>query len=119
MFSFEDLQVWHESRFLVKRIYGLLERFPKEEKFAMCDQLRRAVVSIPTNIAEGTGRVSNKEKAHFVEIAYGSLCEVYNLLVIAVDLGYITEDDLTDQHVQFEVIGRMLSKLRSGYINQY
>lgn len=118
MFSFQNLQVWYEARYLVKRVYRLLEKFPVEERFAMCDQLRRASVSIPTNIAEGTSRISDNEKIHFIEIAYGSLCEVYNLLVLAVDLAYITEEELKEHEYQFEAVGKMLSKLRSGYLNK-
>lgn len=116
MFSFENLQVWHESRSLVKRVYSLLTKFPPEERFAICDQLRRAVVSVPTNIAEGTSRFSDKDKAHFIEISYGSLCETYNLLVIACDLNYITNEELEDQRFQIESIGKMLSKLRSSLL---
>ncbi|MDO4210142.1 MAG: four helix bundle protein [Bacteroidales bacterium] len=118
MFSFQNLQVWHESRCLVTRVYRLVGQLPIEERFALSDQLRRAVVSIPTNIAEGTSRFSDKEKAHFIEIAYGSLCEVYSLLVTARDLDYITDENLDDQHVQIEAVGRMLCKLRSEYLSR-
>lgn len=74
-FSFFDLRVYKESKELVKSIYRLLEEFPKYETYAMGDQLRRAIVSVPSNIAEGSGRFSIKEKIHFIEIAYGSLTE--------------------------------------------
>ena len=74
-FSFFDLRVYKESKELVKSIYRLLEKFPKYETYAMSDQLRRAIVSVPSNIAEGSGRFSIKEKIHFIEIAYGSLTE--------------------------------------------
>ena len=70
-FSFEKLNVWQESRNLVKDIYLLLREFPMEEKYALCDQIRRAVVSVPSNIAEGAGRMSPKEKSHYIEIAFG------------------------------------------------
>ena len=71
-FSFEKLAVWQEARELVVECYSLVSKFPKEEKYALGDQIRRAVVSIASNIAEGSGRVSLKEKMHFIEIAYGS-----------------------------------------------
>ena len=72
-FTFETLDVYQKARKLVKDIYFLLEKFPSTERYALCDQIRRAAVSIPSNIAEGRGRFSVKERVHFVEIAYGSL----------------------------------------------
>ena len=76
-FQFEKLRVWNEARQLVVRIYKLLDKFPKVEQYALCDQLRRAVISVPSNIAEGNSRVAIKEQIHFFEIAFGSLMEVY------------------------------------------
>jgi len=93
-FSFEKLAVWQEVRKLVAECCSLVNKFPKEEKYVLGDQIRRAVVSIASNIAEGSGRVSLKEKMHFVEIAYGSLMEVYCQLQIACDLKFIYETDL-------------------------
>lgn len=89
-YRFEKLNVWIEARALVVMVYGIIKKFPMEERFALCDQLRRAVISIPSNIAEGCGRVSVKEQIHFMEIAYGSLMETYTQLQIGVDLNYIT-----------------------------
>ncbi|MCI6549580.1 MAG: four helix bundle protein [Prevotella sp.] len=76
-FYFKKLDVYDYSSELVEYIYRLLKDFPSEEKYALCSQLGRAVISIPSNIAEGFGRVSSKEKIHFIEIAYGSLMEVF------------------------------------------
>lgn len=71
---------FEESKLLVREVYSFLDKFPKVETFALCDQLRRAVVSVPSNIAEGSGRYSIREKIHFIEIAYGSLTEtLFNL----------------------------------------
>ena len=75
-YYFERLDVWQQARQLVVQVYKLLEKFPKEEKYALCDQLRRSVISIPSNIAEGSGRIAKKETIHFLEIAYGSLMEM-------------------------------------------
>lgn len=75
-FYFKKLDVYNYSKELVKYIYLLLKKFPKEEEYALCNQLRRAVISVPANIAEGFGRASSKEKIHFIDIAYGSLMEV-------------------------------------------
>ena len=84
-YSFEKLKVWNEAKELVVNVYHLLDSFPMFEKFALCDQIRRAIVSVPSNIAEGSGRKSLKEKTHFLEISYGSLMETYNQLLIAID----------------------------------
>lgn len=89
-YSYKNLEAYKESKTLVKQVYALLKKFPKEETYALCDQLRRAVISVPSNIAEGMGRVSTKEQIHFLEIAYGSLREVDCQLDIAKDLAYIS-----------------------------
>ena len=114
-FSFESLEVWREARKLVVDTYNLVRKFPKEERYALGDQIRRAVVSIPSNIAEGSGRVSLKEKMHFVEIAYGSLMEVYCQLQIAVDLKFIDEIELEKIRTRFSLISSMLTGLRSAF----
>ena len=85
VYSFEKLKVWQEAKKLVVDVYHLLDNFPKFEKYALCDQIRRAIVSVPSNIAEGSGRRSLKEQIHFLEIAYGSLMETYNQLLIAIE----------------------------------
>ena len=113
--SFEKLAVWQESRTLVKEIYILLRNFPVEKKFALCDQIRRAVVSIPSNIAEGSGRVSVKEKIHFLEIAFGSLMESYCQLQIAQDLGYLSADDINSIKSQFFDCSRLISGLKKSF----
>ena len=84
-YSFQKLKVWQEAKKLVIEVYNLLDGFPKFEKYALCDQIRRAVVSVPSNIAEGSGRRSLREKIHYLEIAYGSLMETFNQLLIAID----------------------------------
>ena len=114
-FSFERLEVWQEARKLVIETYKLVRKFPKEERYALGEQIRRAVVSIPSNIAEGSGRVSLKEKMHFVEIAYGSLMEVYCQLQIAVDLKFINETDFENIRPRFSLISSMLTGLRSAF----
>ena len=115
-FSYKKLEVYQYSKELVTAVYQQLSLFPQEEKFALCDQLRRAVISIPSNIAEGFGRVSSKEKVHFIEIAYGSLMEVSCQLDIAKDLKYLRESDFITLMQQMEAIARMLSALRFSII---
>lgn len=95
-YDYKELDVYKESKRLVTMVYALLKQFPKEEQYALCDQLRRAVISVPSNVAEGLGRYSAKEQVHFIEIAYGSLREVDCQLEIACDLGYISVADIQD-----------------------
>lgn len=83
-YSFEKLEVWVESKDFAKRIYLVTSKFPDTEKFGLTSQLRRASVSISSNIAEGSARKSYKDKAHFSTIAFGSAVEVLNQLIIAI-----------------------------------
>ncbi len=117
-FSFFDLQAYKEAKLLVKDVYLLLEKFPNYEVYALGDQLRRAVVSVPSNIAEGSGRGSVKEKIHFLEIAYGSLTETLCQLDIAHDLGYITNIEFNNIQEKIDVIGKLLSGLRNSFKKQ-
>ena len=118
-FTFFDLRVYQESKQLVKDVYSLLEKFPKFEVYALGDQLRRAVVSVPSNIAEGSGRSSLKEKVHFLEIAYGSLTETLCQLDIAHDLGYISDEEFSVEQERISIIGKQLSGLRASFQKQY
>ena len=117
-FQFERLNAWQEARKLVLNVYQLLEKFPKTENYALCDQLRRAVVSVPSNIAEGMGRLAIKEQIHFLEIAYASLMEVYCQLQIAVDLGYITPEDLQIVKRKIFTTSKLISGLRTSKVTQ-
>ena len=109
----KDLIVYQKAKQLVIDVYKLLEQFPDSERFALCGQLRRAVVSIPSNIAEGMGRVSGKDQAHFLNIAYGSLMEVYAQLDIAHDLGYVNDEMFNQVESDIEEISKMLSAMAS------
>ena len=116
--AYRNLDVYKESKKLVLEVYALIKKFPSEERFAMCDQLRRSVTSVPSNIAEGFGRISPKEQVHFIEIAYGSLMEVETQLDIAADLAYISKtefDNISETTIQN--IAKMLSGLRSRRLN--
>ena len=117
-FTFFDLRVYQEAKELVKSVYTLLDKFPKYETYALGDQLRRAVTSVPSNIAEGSGRFSIKEKIHFIEIAYGSLTETLCQLDIAHDLNYITDEEFTNEKERINIIGKQLSGLRSSFQRQ-
>ena len=117
-YSFQKLNAWKEAKKLVVEVYHLLDGFPRFEKYALCDQIRRAIVSVPSNIAEGSGRVSLKEKIHFLEIAYGSLMETYNQLLIAIDLMYITEESVETIKPSVDNVAKMINGLRNSYSKQ-
>ncbi len=118
MYSFESLKAWQESRKLVVSVYHLLDKFPEFERYALCDQLRRAIVSVPSNLAEGSGRMSLREQIHFIEISYGSLMETYNQLIIATDLNYIDEQSLEILKPSIDTVARLLNGLRAAYIKK-
>jgi four helix bundle protein len=113
-FQFEKLDCWQESRKLVLDVYRLIKKFPTEERYGLCDQLRRAVIPVPSNIAEGNGRIAVKEQTHFLEIAYGSVSEVYCQLQLAVDLEYITQEDFKQVKPVIFRTSRLISALRNS-----
>ena len=108
---FENLKVWQKSSNYIVDVYKILIQFPAYEKYAMTDQIRRAVNSICANIAEGTGRRTDKDFIHFLYIARGSLEEVKSFLIISKKLGYISEGQLKELIDKAETIGKMLSGL--------
>ena len=114
-YQFESLKAWQKSMELVKLVYQLIAKFPQYEQFGLSSQLRRAVISVPSNIAEGSGRISYKEKIHFLEIAFGSQLESYCQLQIAVDLGYIKSEELLAVKPLFFEISRLISGLRKSF----
>ena len=114
-YSFEKLNAWQEAKKLVVDVYQLLDSFHKFENYALCDQIRRSVVSVPSNIAEGSGRKSLKEQIHFLEIAYGSLMEVYNQLLIAVELAYITKESVDAIKPTIDAVAKMINGLSKTY----
>lgn len=107
----EKLDVWMKSMDLVVRIYEATEDFPKEEKFGLTSQIRRAAVSVPANIAEGAGRRSEKEFAYFLSNAQGSSSEVETELLIAHRLGYLNRDVYAELQTSLDKIGQMLHGL--------
>jgi four helix bundle protein len=110
-FRFEKLTVWQEARKYNGEVYRLTRTFPKEELFGMTSQLRRASTSIASNIAEGSGRNSDRDFAHFLEQAYGSLMEVASLLFLAADEGYVTENLLNVHLDKADQLARQLASL--------
>ena len=116
-FTYRKLRVYQQSKKLVLVIYDLLKYFPKEENYALCDQLRRAVISIPSNIAEGISRTSRKEQIHFLEISFGSLNEVMCQIEIANELGIIGQENLSLVEDYYKLIAQMLSGLRRSIVD--
>ena len=113
MAHFQNLIVYQQAKELVKLIYAVIKKFPSDERYALCDQLRRSVISIPSNIAEGMGRIAEKEQGHFINIAFGSLMEVLAQIDIAKDLDYITNEEYKQVESLVDEIGKMLSSLRA------
>ena len=110
-YSFEKLDVWQKSRKLVKLVYQETKAFPLAEKYGLTSQIRRAAVSVSSNIAEGSVRWSQKEKARFYEIAYGSLIEVLNQSILSIDLEFLEEQQLKSIRTEIETLSRMISAL--------
>ena len=109
--SFTDLNTWKEGHKLVIEIYKLTQKFPKEEQFGLTNQIRRASVSITSNIAEGFSRGSYKEKVQFYSMALGSLTEVQNQLLIGKDIEYITKGEFKKLADQTVIINKLLNGL--------
>lgn len=110
-YSFENLEVWQTSRKLVNDIYQVISTFPQDEKFGLTSQLRRVSISVSSNIAKGSTRWSKKDQSRFYEIAFGSLIEVLNQLILATDLKFLQENQLTTLRAKIDPIGRMSNGL--------
>ena len=114
MHKFKELEIWKRSRIFCSKIYDVTSKFPNYEKFGLTNQLRRASVSIPSNIAEGSSRNSNKDFSRFLEIAIGSAYEIETQLLIASDLDFISTIELENSLPELEEIIKMISKFRSN-----
>jgi four helix bundle protein len=111
MNNFKKLIVWQKTRELVKDIYLITKKFPKEEMFGLTSQIRRAAVSIALNIAEGSGRGTDKDFAHFLDIAFGSALEVEAQIILSSDLGFVTVDEYNILNLKIQEIQKMIKKL--------
>jgi len=110
MHRFKDLEIWKLSRIFCKLIYEITETFSEKEKFGIINQMRRASVSIPSNIAEGASRKSNKDFSRFLEIAIGSCYELETQLLLSNDLGFLTNNKLEELLIDLNKIIQMTSK---------
>lgn len=118
MFNFEKLDVWRKAIQFADQIYGITRNFPEEERFGLTNQLRRAAVSISSNIAEGSSRTSRPDFARFIEIATGSLFEVVSQIRIALNESLLSQKQHDEIYAAAEEQSKMLSGLRRSLIGR-
>jgi four helix bundle protein len=118
VYSFEKLEVWKESKKLTKIIYQITSRYPENEKFGLTSQLRRASISVCSNLAEGSARITSKDKAHFSTMAYSSLIEVLNQIIISYELDFIDESDYLNFRILIESLSNKINSLRKFQLNE-
>ncbi|MFZ5453328.1 MAG: four helix bundle protein [Thermodesulfobacteriota bacterium] len=116
--SYQDLMAWQKAMDLVTEVYKITHEFPREEIFGLTSQLRRAAVSVPSNITEGQGRSSRKEFLYFLGNAKGSLSEVETKVLIARNLGYIDKEGINDLLNHAAEVGRILNGLMASLRNK-
>lgn len=116
--NYRDLVVWQDSIQLSKTVYKVIEKFPKYEKYALADQLRRSVVSVPSNIAEGQARKAPGDFRRFLYIALGSLAEIDTQLVLAQEFGYLHSDDTDEMFGQIQILRKKLYALINSLPNR-
>jgi four helix bundle protein len=116
-YPFEKLRVWESARQLARNVYGLTRSFPRAEICGLTSQINRAAISVAANLAGGSARTSRKDQAHFSQIAYGSLMELACLLIIAVDVEYLSAATETKVREQIEEVSRQLNALRNAELS--
>jgi four helix bundle protein len=114
MHRFKDLKVWQKAMELAKGVYEITAAFPKEEKYGLTSQINRSVVSVPSNIAEGAGRNSNKEFVHFLSIASGSLCELETQLILSAAFKYFENKKVEELSERIKELQNMIFKLQES-----
>ena len=116
IYSFEKLKVWQEAIQLAIVTYKTTDLFPKEERFGLTSQMRRCSVSVSSNIAEGTSRLTKKDKAHFMTIAYSSAIELLNQTIISKELNFISESSYLEIRRDIESITNKINALRKRFL---
>ena len=116
--SYRDLEVWQKSMTLVKEVYQATDQFPGEEKFGLVNQIRRAAVSIPSNLAEGQARSTTGQFQHFINIAIGSIAELETQILLSSELGYLKADRYQHLLERLNTIGKMLRGLDKALTNR-
>ncbi len=117
VYPFEKLRVWGSARTLVASVYARTQNFPRAEIYGLISQTNRAAVSVAANLAEGSSRTSRKDQAHFSQIAYASLIELACLLILAVDLQYLSADHESKLREEIESVSRQLNALRQTQLS--
>ncbi len=118
IYSFEKLEVWNDAKKFTKKIYEITRTFPDTEKFGLTSQIRRASISICSNIAEGSARKTDKDKAHYTTMSFSSAVEVLNQLIISKELGFLSDEQYQSCRSLIESITNKLNSLRSYQINK-
>lgn len=114
-YSFEKLEVWKSSREIAKKIYVVTRRFPEDEHFGLVSQMRRAAVSVSSNLAEGSSRNMNKDRIRYITIAYGSLMELLNQLILSNDFGFLVEKDYIEIRNLIEVLTKRMTLYKQSF----
>lgn len=117
-YPFEKLEAWQAARSLSVKIYSLTANFPSEEKYGIVQQLRRAAISIASNISEGTGRYAPKDQGHFYSMSYGSLMELLNQIIISTDLKLISDSQYDEIRKSIESLSAIITGLRKHTLNK-
>ena len=112
--NFKNLQVWQKARVLNKEIYQITQAFPDDERFGLISQLRRASISVMSNVSEGSGRKTAKDFGHFITMSYGSALEIENLLIASLDLGYLSNETFKTLEDKINEVQRMLNGLANS-----
>lgn len=115
-YSFEKLNVWKDSLELVKLIYKVTKGFPSDEKYGLISQMKRSSVSVSSNIAEGSTRKTDKNQSHFYSMAYGSLIELLNQLIISEQLHFISKNELDSLRLEIDKVANKLNALQKSRI---
>lgn len=118
IFAVEKLKVWEEVRILIKSIYLLTRIYPDDERFGLVSQMRRAIISVCSNLAEGTSRTGSKDQAHFYQLSYSSLMEVLSQLIVSKDLQYIGDSEYNEARSKIESVSYLLNQIRKSSLSK-
>lgn len=117
-YPFEKLEAWQTARALTSQLYSVTAQYPPEEKYGMVQQIRRAAISVASNLSEGTGRYSPKDQGHFYSMAYSSLMELLNQIIISYDLKYLSQKDYEVMRASIEPLSAIIAGLRKHTLNK-